>query len=101
MSREGTRKHGQCIQLTIIHCCSNFCYLVTFTALLNCWLILTPCCKTRRKMLGFDRPRIFPLILVFSILQSTIQPRGPWPLAYSLYSDPFASANFVFSSCCI
>ena len=34
------------IQLTIIHCCSNFCFIVTFTALLNCWLILTSCCKT-------------------------------------------------------
>ena len=41
---------------------------------MNCWLILTSCCKTRRKMLVFDRPSIFPLILVFSILQSTIQP---------------------------
>src|ERR1043165_2119800 len=63
-----------CIQLTIIHCCSNFCYIVTFTALLNYWLIFNPCCKTRRKMLVLDRPSIFPLILLFSILQSTIQP---------------------------
>src|ERR1041384_5163202 len=28
---------------------------------LNCWLILPPCCKTRRKMVVFDRPSIFPL----------------------------------------
>src|SRR4051812_27010360 len=34
------------IQLIIIQCCSNFCFIVTFTALLNCWLILTSCCKT-------------------------------------------------------
>src|SRR3954465_6817697 len=65
MSREGTRKHDLCIQLIIIQCCSNFCYIVTFTALLNCWLILTSCCKTHRKMLVFDRPSIFPFILVF------------------------------------
>src|SRR3954462_4722532 len=49
ISREGTRRHDYCIQLTIIQCCSNFCCIVTFTALLNCWLILTPCCKTRQK----------------------------------------------------
>src|SRR4051812_22954111 len=28
-------------------------------------MILPPCCKTRRKMLVFDRPSIFPLTLVF------------------------------------
>src|SRR3954467_14937677 len=40
MSREGTRKHDYyCIQLTIIQCCSNFCFIVIFTALLNCWMI--------------------------------------------------------------
>src|SRR3954468_1570162 len=31
----------------------------------NCWLLLPPCCKTRRKMLVFDRPSLFPLPLVF------------------------------------
>src|SRR3954464_12393045 len=36
----------------------QFCYI-------NCWLILTSCCKTRCKMLVFDKPSIFPLILVF------------------------------------
>src|SRR3954464_323200 len=55
------------LQQLLLHC-----YLYRF--ILNCWLILTSCCKTRRKMLVFDRPSIFPLILVFSILQSTIQP---------------------------
>src|SRR3954468_10319449 len=40
MSREGTRRHDYyCIQLTIIQCCSNFCFIVIFTALLNCWLM--------------------------------------------------------------
>src|ERR1043165_9787261 len=53
------------IQLIIIQGCSNFCFIVIFTALLNCWLILTSCCKTRWKMLVFDRSSIFPLILVF------------------------------------
>src|SRR3954464_6978145 len=62
------------IQLTIIQCCSNFCCIVTFTALLNCWLFLTPCCKTLRKMLVFDSPSIFPSYPCTSILQSTIQP---------------------------
>src|SRR3954469_4047662 len=31
---------------------------------INCWLILLPCYKTRRKMLVYDRPSIFPLTLV-------------------------------------
>src|SRR4051812_32944034 len=40
MSREGTRRNAYyCIQLTIIQCCSNFCFIVIFTVLLNCWLI--------------------------------------------------------------
>ena len=32
---------------------------------INYWMILNSCFKTRRKMLVFDRPSIFPLILVF------------------------------------
>src|SRR4051812_22998150 len=48
------------------------CYLYCF--ILNCWLILSPCCKTRRKMLVFDRLSIFPSYPCTSILQSTIQP---------------------------
>ena len=55
------------LQQLLLHCYFHFCYI-------NCWLILTSCCKTRRKMLVFDRPSILPLTLVFSILQSTIQP---------------------------
>src|ERR1041384_3341037 len=55
------------LQQLLLHCYFHFCYI-------NYWLILTSCCKTRRKMLVFDRPSIFPLIMVFSILQSTIQP---------------------------
>src|SRR3954469_15439243 len=35
----------------------HFCYI-------NCWLILPSCCKTRRKLLVFDRPSLFPLTLV-------------------------------------
>ena len=45
------------LQQLLLHC-----YLYCF--LLNCWLILPSCCKTRRKMLVFDRPSIFPLTLV-------------------------------------
>src|ERR1044072_881896 len=66
MSREGTRKHliivttyyYTLLQQLLLHC--YFIYVV-----INCWLILPPCCKTRRKMLVFDRPSIFPLTLVF------------------------------------
>ena len=35
---------------------------------MNCWLILPPCCKTRRKLLVFDRPSIFPLPLYFYLV---------------------------------
>src|SRR3954470_8699088 len=45
---------------------------------INCWLILPPCCKTRGKMLVFDRPSIFPPYPCISILQSTIQPPLPF-----------------------
>src|SRR4051812_41713492 len=48
--------------------------LLLYCFILNCWLILTSCCKTRRKMLVFDRPSIFPSYPGISILQSTIQP---------------------------
>src|SRR3954471_6622994 len=46
------------LQQLLLHC--YFIYVD-----INCWLILTSCCKTRRKMLVFDRPSIFPLTLVF------------------------------------
>src|ERR1043165_2948100 len=36
------------LQQLLLHC-----YLYCF--ILNCWLILPSCCKTRRKMLVFDR----------------------------------------------
>src|SRR3954469_17296389 len=39
--------------------------LLSFHVDINCWLLFTPCCKNRQKMLVFDRPSIFPLILVF------------------------------------
>ena len=39
---------------------SYFIYVI-----INCWLILPPCCKTRRKMIVFDRPSISPLPLYF------------------------------------
>ena len=48
--------------------------LLSFMLILNCWLILTSCCKTRRKMLVFDRPSVVPPYPSISILQSTIQP---------------------------
>src|SRR3954470_660175 len=46
------------LQQLLLHCYFNFCEY-------NCWLILTSCCKTRRKLLVFDRPILFPLTLVF------------------------------------
>src|ERR1041384_2697830 len=46
------------LQQILLHCYFHFCYI-------NCWLILPSCCKTHRKLLVFDRPSIFPLILVF------------------------------------
>src|SRR4051812_40088554 len=46
------------LQQLLLHCYFQFCYI-------NCWLILTSCCKTRRKMLVFDRLSLFPLTLVF------------------------------------
>src|SRR3954468_16277545 len=49
------------IQLIIIQCCSNFCCIVITFMLLNYWLILFLCFKTRRKMLVFDRPSFLPL----------------------------------------
>src|SRR3954467_860631 len=45
------------LQQLLLHC-----YLYRF--ILNCWLILFSCCKTRRKMLVFDRLSLFPLTLV-------------------------------------
>src|SRR3954468_3409196 len=45
------------LQQLPLHCYFIYVYI-------NCWLILPPCCKTRRKMLVFDRPSIFPLTLV-------------------------------------
>src|SRR3954463_9484355 len=46
------------LQQLLLHC--YFIYVD-----INCWLILLSCCKTRRKMLVFDRPSLFPLTLVF------------------------------------
>src|SRR3954468_24152386 len=45
------------LQQLLLHC-----YFIHVD--INCWLILPPSCKTRRKMLVFDRPSIFPLTLV-------------------------------------
>src|SRR3954465_13876341 len=36
------------MQQLLLHCYFHFCYI-------NCWLILLSCCKTRVKMLVFDR----------------------------------------------
>ena len=44
------------LQQLLLHC--YFIYVD-----INCRLILPPCCKTRRKMLVFDRPTIFHLTL--------------------------------------
>src|SRR4051812_3905992 len=45
------------LQQLLLHC-----YFIH--ADISCWLFLTSCCKTRRKLLVFDRPSIFPLTLV-------------------------------------
>src|SRR3954466_7091161 len=55
------------LQQLLLHC-----YLYCFIELLGDFF--PRAARHRRKMLVFDRPSIFPLILVFSILQSTIQP---------------------------
>src|SRR4051812_35847965 len=44
------------LQQLLLHC--------YFMLYMNCWLILLSCCKTRRKMLVFDRLSLFPLTLV-------------------------------------
>src|ERR1044072_2197378 len=51
--------------LYIVAATSASLLLLSFHVDINCCLILTSCCKTRRKMLVFDRPSIFPLTLVF------------------------------------
>src|SRR4051812_38430550 len=89
------------LQQLLLHCYFHFFYI-------NCWLILTSWCKTCRKMLVFDRPSIFLLILVFSILQSTIQPppfhliqlhkclvAGPNTRGYTRYSPALFSPFIV------
>src|SRR3954471_12166296 len=55
---------------------------------MNCWLILLSCCKTRRKMLVFDRPSLFPLILV-------LLPCSP------LYSLPFHFDTIAYCLECL
>src|SRR3954467_15007646 len=55
------------LQQLLLHC-----YLYCFIELLV--VFFSHAARHRRKMLVFDRPSIFHLILVFSILQSTIQP---------------------------
>src|ERR1043165_8242813 len=57
---------------SIDNCYNLLLYIVMATSasllfhyvVMNCWLILPPCCKTHRKMLVFDRTSIFPLTLV-------------------------------------
>src|SRR4051812_24656727 len=44
------------LQQLLLHC--------YFMLYMNCWLFIFSCCKTRRKMLVFDRPSLFPLTLV-------------------------------------
>src|SRR3954471_22726912 len=44
------------LQQLLLHC--------YFMLYMNCWLFLFSCCKTRRQMLVFDRPSVFPLTLV-------------------------------------
>src|SRR3954470_1565207 len=45
---------------------------------INCWPILLSCCKTRRKVLVFDRTSSFPSYPGISVMQSTIQPSLPF-----------------------
>src|SRR3954471_17694155 len=39
--------------LLLYNAASTSAALLLYCFILNCWLILTPCCKTRRKMLVF------------------------------------------------
>src|ERR1041385_937597 len=41
------------LQQLLLHC--------YFMLYMNCWLFLFSCCKTRQKMLVFDRPSFLPL----------------------------------------
>src|SRR3954469_1883003 len=59
--------------------------MLLYCFILNCWLILPPCCKTRRKMLVFDSPSLFPLTLV-------LLPCSP------LYSLPFLLIHCILLS---
>src|SRR3954469_9978601 len=45
------------LQQLLLHC-------YFFNVIRNCWLFLFSCCKTRRKMLVFNRLSLFPLTLV-------------------------------------
>ena len=61
-----------------MQCCSNFCCIVTFiSVILNCWLILPPCCKTPWKMLVFDTISYSPLPWYFYLaVHYTASPPG-------------------------
>src|ERR1041385_4757485 len=43
---------------TMLHQLLLRCYFMLY---MNCWLFLFSCCKTRQKMLVFDRPSFLPL----------------------------------------
>src|ERR1041384_2096343 len=67
----------------LLNIVTNYYYTMLQQLLLHCYLYcfielladsFPHAARHRRKMLVFDRPSIFPLILVFSILQSTIKP---------------------------
>src|ERR1044072_4160186 len=61
------------------------CYFMLY---MNCWLFLFSCCKTRRKMLVFDRLSLFPLKLV-------LLPCSP------LYSLPFHFDTIAYCLECL
>src|SRR3954465_11478192 len=78
------REHGGMVNiynLLLYNAAATSAALLLYCFILNCWLILTPCCKTRRKMLVFDRLRIFPLTLVF------------------IYCSPLYRIPFPFDTC--
>src|SRR4051812_39948261 len=65
MSMEGLGGIVNVYNLLLYKAATTFAALLPLLLYMNCWLILTACCKTRRKMLVLDRPSIFPLTLVF------------------------------------
>src|SRR4051812_43095298 len=82
--------------------------LLLYCFILNRWMFLISCCKTRRKMLVFDRLNLFPLTLVllscsplynlpfhFDTISYCLECLGLSLAEYARYSLLFYSPLFV------